>query len=447
MNLCLLHLRSMAAAGVCLCALAVTPHLRAQTLREAFESMITHEPELLAAGWNSIASEHDVWISKAARKPQLTFNGSAGAVSRTRSLDGVAQGSGDALFSRQVGFTLRLQLFDFGVSRNLVEAAQFREGAQKYLEMAMIEAQSVDLADIYLQILRAKEQINLAQSNVDQHEATADKLEAATQGRSGESDLLLVKGRIGMAKVSLQTQQLLLEKANYRFERLTGLQPLKLKAPDRAPIPSSLEELNVSQNWEYLAAKEAWEASGAEVKAARRSRLPKAFADLGYSRGEDVLGIEGADNETSALLKVEWNLIDGGAGKHQHQRAVALQNKTEQLMRAADMERLYLGRNLWSEMEDAKVRMSALKRYADRLEETRANYEEQHFQRGERDLIAILDLDSETYQAQSNLIDTRYTIHSSTYRILGVQGQFVNWLRGELSKNPVTEVVDPDARE
>jgi len=106
--------------------------------------------------------------------------------------------------------------------------------------------------------------------------------------------------------------------------------------------------------------------------------------------------------------------------------------------------------------------VEALERYASELDGVTADYEEQ-FKVGRQELLNILDVQSENYTAQSRLLDARFDLDTSAYRILGVQGLATKTiLEGDgcegcgngakdivPAKGEITEpfdVSDPDAR-
>ena len=181
------------------------------------------------------------------------------------------------------------------------------------------------------------------------------------------------------------------------------------------------------------------DAAKAENQATKRDYLPKLRLDVGSTWGDDVLGIDGRDNEQHALVVLSWTPVGGGGNIALEKRATALERKASELLRAADIQRGYLIRNLWMEMDGSRASMGSLEAYSNKLDKVASDYEGQ-FNLGKRELIQILDIKSEKYSAKSRLIDARYNETTSSFRILGVQGQLVTWLHGVGGKEPVTEV-------
>lgn len=393
---------------------------RSQTLKEAVCRMLEFEPELNAAEYDTLSSREDQKIARSSLLPRLSLNSSAGITERDRSTDGLFE-SGESLFERQVGLSIRQLLFDGGTSVNQARSSRNAFLAQQYLEKSMIEDRVVDLAEVYLEVIRTERQIALAELNVRNHERMRDMLEERARAGGGRSDLALVQGRLGLATNTLATSQLALRLARDRFERLTGLKPGHLTYPSIPFVPSSRDAVDLSNNLNYLAAVEALEAAEHRAKAANGLDRPRIYLDGGASFGEDVGGVPGSDNEVSGLVVASWDLFSGGYNRAAKEREHFQVGKYEELLATADLERNYNLGILWQEREGSQASVDALQVYAAELNTVTDDYQEQ-FKVGRQELLNILDVQSEYYTAQSRLLDAKFDLDTSSYRILGVQG-------------------------
>ncbi|MCP5541280.1 MAG: TolC family protein [Akkermansiaceae bacterium] len=391
--------------------------------------MLEYEPELQAAAWDTEAANQSHKMVRGEMLPQVGIHGSAGASDRDRSLDGVESGNGQSLFSRQVGASLRQLLWDFGQTAARTKSARHNAALQDFLERSMNESRAVDLTEVYLEILRVREQINLAKRNLENHNEIAKMLRTRFENGGDAADLALVEGREELARTTLETQLLSLSLAEGRYARLTGELPGSLHKPTTPSLPSTRESLDLSSNWNVLAAKEGVAMAEENRKADHRENLPKLYADLGYTAGEDVLGIPGRDNEARALVTLSWNIFNSGINQARAKRGDALEYKAVELARAAELERDYQLSVLWGEMRGASATVDALSGYSDRLSKVGKDYDEQ-FRIGKRDLLNILDVKNEHYTATSRLLDARYNELGSRFRILGLQGRLVSSLLG-----------------
>lgn len=394
--------------------------VKAQTLKEAVCRMLEFEPELNAAEYDTLSSREDQKIARSPLLPRLSLNSSAGITERDRSTDGLFE-SGESLFERQIGLSIRQLLYDGGTAKNQARSSRNAFLAQQYLEKSMIEERVVDLAEVYLEVMRTERQIELAELNVRNHELMRDMLQERARAGGGRSDLALVQGRLGLATNTLATSKLALSLARDRFERLTGVSPQHLVYPTVPPIPATREAVDLSNNFSYLAAAEALEAAEHRAKAADGLDRPRIYLDGGASYGEDIGGVRGADNEVSGLVVASWDLFSGGYNRASKEREHFQVGKYEELLATADLERSYNLGVLWQEREGSQASVNALEVYATELDTVTADYQEQ-FKVGRQELLNILDVQSENYTAQSRLLDAQFDLDTSSFRILGVQG-------------------------
>ena len=393
----------------------------AQTLKEAVCQMLEFEPELNAAEYDTLSSREDQKIARSHLYPHLSVNGSAGYSQRDRSTDGLLQ-SGDPLFQRSIGVSIRQLLYDGGTAKNESRSTRNAFLAQQHLEKSMIEDRVVDLCEVYLEVIRTERQIRLATKNVENHKAMRDALRERVAAGSSRADLALIEGRLGLATNTLATAKLQNRLALGRFERLTGRLPDNLTYPAIPELPGNVDDIDLSGNHEYLAALEALESSEFRAKASEGLNKPQFYLDAGASAGRDVIGVGGEDNEVSALVVGSWDIFNGGYNKATKERAHLQVGKFEELVRAADLQRHYNLSTLWQEREGSVASIDALQRYATELDSVTHDYEEQ-FRVGRQELLNILDVQSEAFSAESRLLDAQFDFDTSTYRILGVQGR------------------------
>lgn len=434
--------------------------LKAQTLKEAVCLMLEFEPELNAAEYDTLSAREDQRVTRSKLLPRLSLNASSGAVDRDRNTN-VLLNSGGTLIQRQVGVSIRQLLYDGGTSVKESRASRNAFLAQQYLEKSMIESRVVDLAEVYLEVIRTRRQISLAQQNVDNHEQMRDMLKERVRAGGSRADLALIQGRLGLATNRLATAKLSNRLAIGRFERLTGRIPGDLSYPAVPGVAGDKDSIDVSGNHDFLAASETLRAAEHRAKAAKGYSGPRVYLDGSASTGRDLNGVRGEDDEVSASVVASWDLFAGGYNKGIQKREHFQVGKYEELKRAADLQRYYNLDVLWQERQGSLASVDALEQYATELDGVTADYKEQ-FRVGRQELLNILDVQSEAFTAESQLVDARFDVHTSTYRILGVQGLAARTILGgdsctdclpdskSLSKSQVSpayfDSADPDCR-
>ncbi|MDF1752925.1 MAG: TolC family protein [Verrucomicrobiales bacterium] len=396
------------------------------TLPEATRLMLEFEPELNATEYDTLSAIENIKVTRADLLPQVSLTGSAGVSNRDRTTDGLLQ-SGETLFQRQLGLSVRQLLFDGGVARNNTRASENAMMAQQYLEKGMIESRVVDLAEVYMEVLRTEKQIALANDNIENHRKMVELIKKKVENGGHRTEVQLAQSRLNRATNVLSSLQLGYNRALTRLARLVGTNTFVLTYPTPPPIPQNPDEISLEDNWEFLAAAEALEEAEHRANAVKASNKPQFYLDAGYNVGRDVIGINGRDDEVSALIVGEWQLFSGGRKKATERREHFQVGKFEELKRSADIARHHDMDLLWQERNASTESGRILRSYQADLGKVVADYEKR-FTLGREDLLNILDMQTEYYSVSSDLVDTQFDYDTNAFRIKGKQGQLTEWL-------------------
>ncbi|MEO0416501.1 MAG: TolC family protein, partial [Verrucomicrobiota bacterium] len=331
------------------------------------------------------------------------------------------------LFQRQLGINVRQLLYDGGSTRRTALASENAMMAQQYLEKAMIESRTVDLAEVYMEMLRTEKQITLANENIANHQRMHSLISKKVDNGGHKTELSLAQSRLDRARHTLSDLELAYERSRERFTRLTGERIFALTYPKIPSLPGSIDAISVEKNWAYLAATEALEEAEHRADAMKSEHAPKFYVDAGYDIGRDLIGVSGRDNELSALIVGEWQLFNGGRKNAIERREHFQVGKYEELKRAADIARKYDVNLLWQERQASQRSVNLLSKYQGDLAGVVSDYE-QRFTLGREDLLNILDTQAELYQVKSDLVNSEYDYDTSVFRIMGKQGELAEWL-------------------
>ena len=181
----------------------------------------------------------------------------------------------------------------------------------------MKEELALSVTEAYLGVLRAREQVGLAVSNVGIHRETLGRTsERAEAGRGQKVDVALVEARLGLAEASLETRRALLKSNNVRYKQLVGEEPQSLQWPNAIPrsaMPESMAGADTSGNFARIAAETNYDAAKLDESAARGLRWPRFDLEASGSLGQDIGGIIGEDNQFGVFIVGRWDLYSGGA--------------------------------------------------------------------------------------------------------------------------------------
>jgi adhesin transport system outer membrane protein len=403
------------------------------SLSEAISKALAHDPTLRKVRADTAEAQGYVREVRADRLPQVTLGGSAGAAYRDRSIDGVATG-GNTLFSRSVNIVGRQLLTDFGYSRLRQMDAKQRLIARDLLDRAQRENTALNTIEAYLDVVRAERQITLAEENVDQHKTVLSLSTDRAKAAGNQADVELSNARYNLASTMLRERRLALAQAKAVLFRYTGEELGSLSMPD-APRISSRDEIDPTRNWHYQAALKQLEAAKLEKESIKRKYGPRIFLEVSGALGQDVLGIEGRDNATSAMVVFSWDLFDGGRRKGQVEQAIADIIRQEAIIQETVV---LLDQDIdarWSDYVTISERIKIFKQYDGSLQKTVGLYKEQ-FDLGTRPLLSMLDVQNEHTSALIRLEDEKREQASLAYRLLFFAGRLIPETLGDDSVAP-----------
>ncbi len=426
------------------CLLFPGTDVLAFTLEDAIRKALEVSPTLKKAQADSAEARAYARETKSDLLPQLSLEGMAGPSYRDRSIDGVSTG-GESLFSRSLSLVGRQLLFDNGYSRYRWKDAQERTAAIELLERNDAEAIALEAAEAFLDVRRGREQVKLAKGNLAVHENILKLAEERRDSAGNKADVELATARLSLAKTSLKERLLDLEQAASRFVRLVDEKPpANLELTTMPSIPS-LESVNAMGNWQYRAGLLQLKAANLEKRSVEGLFSPKFYLQGTGGLGEDVLGIEGRDNEASGLIVGSWPLFEGGRKKALVGQADAEISRQQSLINENLRMLVQDIRSRWEDYSTIGERIRILESYSSELGNVVKLYEEQ-FQLGRRPLLSMLDIQNEETSAAMRLSDERRDRLALGYRLWALSGQLVSKTLGHQlqpsprGKIPVTEI-------
>ena len=281
--------------------------------------------------------------------------------------------------------------------------------------------------------------VALADENIKGHEAILNSVrERAEAGSLGLGDVKQAEARLAEAVASYTDYERQLENARIGFEaRFIGQAPDEdVSRPefDDSLLPDEARQAlaMIDSHPAVVSAKYGVDASEASVNESLSSFLPVLEAEASASREYNREGVKKRSDNFSAMLVVSWNLFEGGRKfnnvREQRQRvgqarALEMQRKrevTEQI------------RESWNDIVRRDLQSKAL------IEEVVANtrvlevYHEE-FDLGLRDLLDLLDAESNLNSSQIALVNTECQALFSRYRLLASGGKLLESLKIETS--------------
>ncbi|MFC1684087.1 TolC family outer membrane protein [Pseudomonadota bacterium] len=430
--------RRLSALTSALLALGVVMPLsiNAATLKEAVIETIETNPYILQAVNERRSRDQDVAQARAGYKPDINLMAGAGyEYSDNNSTRAVLRQNGksnrgEELDRTELELTLRQMIFDGYLTKNEVERHQARVQVAAHDIHGVAQNTGLRAIEVYLELLKKQADLELARDNLDAHKRIYDQIRLRSESGVGrKADMAQIEGRVALARSNVVSAQNNVNEAEANYRRVVGSAPMALQRPTAlgGVLPQSVEEAIATGLQLHPTLKSAMadvEATQAQHRAAKFNYSPRFDVEMGISKNSDLDGVNGRNEDAYAMLRMRWNLYNGGKDKarieqtaHEINEASEVQNNT-----AREVEESV--RLSWTSYEATKQQVNYLKRHVDSAKQTREAYTKQ-FNIGQRTLLDLLDTENEVFEANRSHNEADYTHLYAQYRILVGMGNLL----------------------
>ncbi len=421
------HMRALLAGA--LLAVPAGVAASAMTLNEAIELAISTNPDIGIVASNREAVEEELRQARGLYLPQVDMFAGYG---RERTDDRANRG-GTVLERDEASVTLQQRIFDGFEAGNTVERdeARLESAALRVAENA--EFLGLDAIAVYVEVLRQRELVRLAEENLRSHLETLNLLKKRLAGGAGSrADVAQTEARSARARATLTQSLNDLRDSEAAFSRVVGQFPDKLDTP-RFPagvLPDSLEAalgLAEKNNPTTRIFDADVKAATAAVSLSESPFYPRITleAESEYNDGRD--GVDTYEFNNQVMLRLRWNWFRGGIDNASRKEALARlsesKNRRLQSFLVAQQEM----RESWFAYEASQQRVKDL---ADSVKfnlETRNAYRQQ-FQVARRTLLDVLDAENELFVSKGQLVTAQTNQFVASNRVLAVAGQLLKIL-------------------
>jgi outer membrane protein, adhesin transport system len=422
--------------------------VQAETLPEAMQKAMDVHPEIQAGVNNRLSADYQLKAAKGGYLPRvdvLAGYGREGTDSVTTRTD---KNGFTTLNRGESSLRVSQMVFDGFATSSEVGRQQANVNSRAYSLLGTSERTALTVAQVYLDVLTQREMVRLAEENLHSHERIYDQITLRTnRGVGRAADLDQAEARLAQARNNLITEQTNLADAQTGFLSAVGEMPDQLVQPQGfvALLPANLNEARqqLIENSPVLRSAESdIVAAEKQYDAAKSAFYPRFDAELGRSADNDVDGLDGHNNEWQAMLRMRFNIFNGGSNK------ADLESKSYQTTQALDIRNNAL-RQLneelglaWNAYNNATAQVPIAQTYVDHSVVVRTAYQKQ-FSLGERTLLDLLDSENELFTAQQRLTQVKNLQLFTQYRIKATMGQL---LKSQGVVAPMATVVQNDVK-
>jgi adhesin transport system outer membrane protein len=425
-----------------LCMGSVT--LSATTLEQAVDATIKTNPDVLAASNERNAVAEEVNQAKAGYLPTIDLAIGTGYESSdnptTRS-----QGSHKNVHMNrdEASINLRQMLFDGMATKNETRRQTARTDSRAYDVFGASENTALEAVDAYLNVLRQQKLVDLATTNLEAHERTHDQIRLRSERGVGRgSDMDQSKGRVALAKANQIAEQSNLRDAETTYLRVIGLTSESLSEP-QSPlnlIPATLDEAisrGIDNHPTLKSAQADVESANAQHDTAVSPFYPRVDFELGATANNDLDGVDGHNNDVTAMFRLRYNLLNGGKDSARRQETGYLINQASEIRNNTHRQVEQSVRLSWNALQTVTNQMEYFKLHVDSSESSRDAYQQQ-FGLGQRTLLDLLDSENEVFTARQDLVNAQYDQLFAMYRILNSMGGLLQGLDVALPEAAMT---------
>ena len=403
-----------------------SPSILAASLDEVIQSSLFQNPSVKQAYDNYVNRTHLIDQAKAGYLPVI--DSVAGVGNERMKYEGNDRTS---MTRSELGLTLSQMIFDGMNTSNNVDRTKSEAEAQKYTLISQASNTALQVAQSYLDVLRYQELLELAKGNLVTHEAILADIEKRTQSGVGSSaDLVQTRGRVSQARSNVVAAQNNLSDAESTYTRYTNLQAehLSQPVPDLSLIKGDLDTVKdfalkhhpvlVSAENDILATQHQYEAS-------KSNFYPHVALEAYQYRYNNADQVDGTLNSSQIMLRVRYNLFNGGADIAQ-KRATAAQIAEAKDIRMEATRETVEGLSLaWHARDALKQQKEFMQSHVVSSNDTVLAYRKQ-FLLGNRSLLDVLNTENELFEARQNVINATYDQLYADYRVLNASGALLD---------------------
>ena len=408
--------------------------LQAMTLSEAIQSTLDNHPEIQASSSGRQIADEEVKIARGGYQPSVDLISGYGYTYEKGRYDEIqtnVKSEGTVYGNAEI--RLRQMLFDGFNTPNEVARTEAVANSRAYYVQATAESLGLRTIEVYLDVLKRREMVTLAQNNLKAHQRINDQISLRNkQGVGSSADQDQSEARLALAENNLYTEEVNLADAEANFYSVTGRMPDEIETPAsiRGEVPANLSAARqaVLLNNPYLKSAQAdVQAAEKQYESSKSTFYPRFDGELAANNNDssnsdyDFNDDEGNWHGWRAGVTMTYNLYNGMRDKAGMQAAAY---KVNQAMETRNNALRVINEDLalsWNALENAKKQTPKARDYADYSARVREAYQQQ-FTLGQRTLLDLLDSENELFTANRRYTEVRYTEEFSMYRVVAATG-------------------------
>ena len=434
--------------ALALAALTAVAHAQAPAagMAAAVQKAIDTNPDVTARLNALRAATNETDVARGGYYPTVDLSADVG-----RDKDRISTRSPESRsFTRSgVALTANQVLWDGKLTAKEVERLGHARTLRYFEFLSATEDAALEAARAYIDVLRFRKLVTLAEDNYIQHKYVFDQLQSkfkAGVGRGVDSEQ--ANARLALAESNLTTEIANLHDVSSRYLRIVGETPAgglgalpKLDnglGADNAQVVSQA----LAKNASISAAIENLRAVQADAASKDSPFQPRVEARVRTGFGNNFDGLIDRKSATTAQLLLNWNLYNGGSDSARVKQFADLINQAGDQRDKACRDVRQTVAIAHNDINRARTQILALDRNVLAIEKARDAYRQQ-FDIGQRSLLDLLNAENELYTAKRAYTNAEHDLQLANVRTQAARHTLVSTLgltrsddnQGELVKD------------
>lgn len=412
------------------CAVVAAQPVSADNLIDVIRHTLGTNPTYYAAIANENVNRHSVRQAQGGYLPTVSLNLGVGREKTASPASRSASGSSRIWLRREeYGIKAKQLIFGGGRVYKDVMAREFDYASSRFQTHDVREELILHTAEVYLEVLRNRDLVTVADSNVKVHDETLSKTRSKFKAGAGRRvDVQLGISRLEKAKAQFDNFKGNLQSAVSNYTAITDLVPARvMRMPKlyKKWIPHSLSRavcVALNRNPELHEANSDYLASDARVGLAASRFWPKLSLEFGAADNYNVDGIKGVNRDFSGMVTLEYDLYRGGSDLANYRAST--EERRRSLRECQQTRRKIIDdvKTAWADLMATQQELTSLKVHVEATKSVVDDYKKQ-FAIGVRPLFNVLDAENDYFNARVAYINAKYNHAESYYRLLDATGR------------------------
>lgn len=405
----------------------------ADDMRDVVLRTIQSNPEYFVSYEKFRQARMGVWQKIGEFLPVISINAQDG---KERSLNSSTKYNWLSLHRKEDVIEISENIFDGMQSYYGFRESQARINSSGFALQSTAENLALSAIQAYLNVLRHKELVSIAEINVSVHVDTFGLIKKRSDiGLSSRSEQKLTSARLATARARYIEALKELQNARATYLAVVGIPPHLLVSQPFSDLFSNIKKtqalkIALINNPQIMKARYDASIYMNAYKASRSTFYPKLNFVLRRYRGTNVAGVVGPLNNDLAVLEASWNIFRGGSDFASVKKSAYRKEQAIDELSVVERDVVKNTSIIYNQMRALFEVLPQYETHKVKITFVLNAYRKQ-FVAGKRTLLDVLNIENELYNSKRQYINAFYDSIESEYALLNRMGLLLYTLQIE----------------